>query len=172
MMSKKAIVPFGDPILRKNAKPVTKFDQYLYELLDNLVDTLYAVEGRAGLAAPQIGVGQRVIVMDDGNGKIELINPEILERAGEQTGPEACLSFPGFTGIVKRARFIKIKTMTRAGTETVIDGEEFLARLIQHEMDHLDGVLYIDHIQDGELYEDRTGQKVDLQKILRLSGKK
>jgi peptide deformylase len=168
----KVIVPFGDPLLRMNAEPEIKFSKELSKLIDDLTVTLYAAEGRAGLAAPQISVSKRVIVMDDGKGKIELINPEILEMQGEQTGPEACLSLPGYTGIVKRANYIKIKSMTRKKEEIFIEGEGFLARLIQHEMDHLDGVLYIDHIKDNQLYDNQSGQQVNLQEILRLSGHK
>lgn len=168
-MPEKAILPFGDPILRKQAQPVVRFDDELDELLADMTGTLYAGEGRAGLAAPQIGVLKRVVVMDCGEGLIELINPEILQLRGEQIGQEACLSFPGHTGIVKRAHYVKIKTQTRNGREILIDGEGFLARCIQHELDHLDGILYIDHIQDNQLYNDQTRQKVNLQEILRSS---
>lgn len=168
----KVIIPFGDPLLRKKVKPVIQFDEELYQLLDDLTNTLYAAEGRAGLAAPQISVLKRVIVMDCGDGKIELINPEILETMGEQIGPEACLSFPGYTGIVKRANYVKIKSMTRNQEEVLMEGEGFLARCMQHEIDHLNGVLYIDHIKDNELYDDQTRQKINLQEVLRLSRKK
>jgi peptide deformylase len=171
-MSEKKILPFGDPILRKKARPIVRFDQELSKLLGDLANTLYAAEGRAGLAAPQIGVSKRVIVMDCGDGLIELINPKILETRGEQTGSEACLSFPGYSGVVKRANYVKIKTLTRNGEELLIEGEEFLARCIQHEMDHLDGILYIDHIQNNELYDDQTGEKANLQEALRRSKQK
>lgn len=165
------ILPFGHPILREKAKPIRKFDQELHQLLNEMTAMLYAQEGRAGLAAPQIGVSQRIVVMDCGDGAIELINPEILEIDGEQIGPEACLSFPGYTGIVKRADYIRIKTMTRHGEEVEMEGEDFLARCIQHEMDHLDGILYIDHVLEGELYEDQTGRRADLEEALRISNK-
>jgi len=168
-MIQQTILPFGDPILRKKSKPVVKFDQELAELLDAMANTLYAAEGRAGLAAPQIDVLERVIVLDCGSGKIELINPKILETKGEQTGPEACLSFPGFTGIVKRANFVRVKSMTRTGEEVTFAVESFLARCFQHEIDHLEGILYIDHIKDNELYDDQTRQKVNLKELLRLS---
>lgn len=172
MKMEKAIIPFGDHLLRKRSKPVSKFDEELSGLLDDLTNILYAAEGRAGLAAPQIGVLKRVIVMDCGSGKIELINPEILETSGEQMGPEACLSFPGYTGIVKRANYVKVKSQTRNQAEVLLEGEGFLARCFQHEIDHLNGVLYIDHIQDDELYDDHTRQQVNLREMLRLSGKK
>ncbi|HEX2953219.1 MAG TPA: peptide deformylase [Bacillota bacterium] len=168
----KTILPFGHPILRKQAEPIVKFNRDLHRLLDDMTAILYAKEGRAGLAAPQIGVSLRVIVMDCGEGKIELINPVILENEGEQVGPEACLSFLGYTGVVKRANYVKVKNMTRNGHEVILEGEEFLARCIQHEMDHLDGVLFIDHIEDGQLYDDLSGKKVDLDEALRLSKKR
>lgn len=163
------IVPFGDPILRKKAKRVTEFNAKLLKLLDDMSDTLYAEEGRAGLAAPQIGILKRVIVMDCGDGLIELINPEIIQMSGEQIGPEACLSFPEHTGIVKRAQHVRITTMNRAGETITLEGEDYLARCIQHEIDHLDGILYIDHIKGNELYHDRTKKKVPLLDVLHLS---
>jgi peptide deformylase len=168
-MAIKTIVPFGDPVLRKISKPVTQFDAKLYKLLDDMADTLYAEEGRAGLAAPQVNVLKRVIVIDCGEGLIELINPEILEMRGEQTGTEACLSFPGYSGTVRRAKFIKIKTRTRKGQEVFLEGEDLLAKCIQHEIDHLNGILYIDHIPDDSLCQDETNQKVNLADILHLS---
>lgn len=168
-MSEKKILPFGDPTLRRKAQPITEFDHELKRLLMDMTDTLYAAEGRAGLAAPQIGVLKRVVVMDCGKGLIQLINPEILERRGEQTGLEACLSFPGHTGIVKRADFVKVKTMTGTGRDLVFEGTGFLARCIQHELDHLDGILYVDHIQDNQLYNDHTRRRVDLREVLRIS---
>jgi peptide deformylase len=167
----KTIISFGDSLLRQKAKSVTQFDKKLFQLLDCLAETLYAAKG-AGLAAPQIGVLQKVIIMDCGKGKIELINPEILEMRGEQIGPEGCLSFPGYTGIVKRANYVKISTITRKQEKIIIEGEGLLARCIQHEIDHLNGVLFIDHIQDNELYNDQTQEKVPLQADMRLSKKK
>ncbi|OXL84287.1 peptide deformylase [Paenibacillus sp. SSG-1] len=168
-MPEKEILPFGDPILRKKAKPVTEITPRIHKLLDDMADTLYAEEGRAGLAAPQIGILRRVIVMDCGDGLIELINPVMLEQAGEQTGPEACLSYPGYTGIVKRAKYVKIRTLTREGKTIVMEAEDYLARCIQHEMDHLDGILYIDHIQNGELFVNRTERRADLMAALKLT---
>jgi peptide deformylase len=167
----KTILPFGHPVLRKQADPIVKFDQDLHRLLNDMTATLYAKEGRAGLAAPQIGVSLRVVVMDCGEGKIELINPVILESKGEQVDAEACLSLPGYTGVVRRANYVKVKSMTRDGREVIMEGEEFLARCMQHEMDHLDGILYIDHVEDGQLYEDQSGKKADLEEVLRISGK-
>lgn len=165
----KMIVPFGDPILRKRAKPVESITPKIIKLLDEMTATLYASDGRAGLAAPQVGILRRVIVMDCGEGLIELINPEITHLSGEQVGSEACLSYPGYAGIVKRAQVVEVKTLTRSGEELVIRGEGFLARCIQHEVDHLNGILFIDHIKDGLFYNETTKEKADLLKVCRLS---
>ena len=165
----KMILPFGDPILRKIAKPVESITPKIIELLDEMTATLYASEGRAGLAAPQVGILRGVIVMDCGEGLIELINPEIMHLSGEQVGAEACLSYPGYAGIVKRAQAVKVRTLTRSGDEAVIEGEGFLARCIQHEIDHLNGVLFIDHVKDGLFYNETTKKKVNLLEICKLS---
>ena len=170
-MAVKTILPFGDPILRKTAKPVTEFNDRLGKLLDDMTETLYAKEGRAGLAAPQVGFLKRVIVMDCGDGLIELINPEILELDGEQIGPEACLSFPGYSGIVKRAQYVKIQSANRAGETFTLEGEGFLARCIQHEIDHLNGVLFVDRIDGDKLYHDQTKRKVNLMDVWQLTKK-
>ncbi len=122
-----------------------KITPNIHKLLDDMADTMYDAEG-VGLAAPQIGILKRVIVMDvgDEHGLIELINPEIIEKDGEQFGPEGCLSIPGLRGDVRRAERVKVKGLNRNGEEIVIEGRELLARCIQHEVDHLDGILYTD----------------------------
>lgn len=168
-MSVKKILPFGDAILRKRAKPVVQITPKIVKLLNDMTDTLYAKEGRAALAAPQVGILRRVIVIDGEDGLIELINPEILEMSGEQIGPEACLSFPGYTGIVKRAKYVKIKTLNRDGETRSLEADNHLARCIQHEIDHLNGVLFIDHIQGNALYDDQSQQSVNLLDVIRLS---
>ncbi|MEK8131949.1 peptide deformylase [Paenibacillus filicis] len=145
-MAIKMIVMDPDPVLREKSKPVPKITPNILKLLDNMVDTMYDAEG-VGLAAPQIGILKRVIVMDCGEehgGLIELINPEIIELEGEQLGAEGCLSIPGLRGDVKRAARAKVKGLNRDGVEVVIEGTELLARCIQHEVDHLDGILYTD----------------------------
>jgi peptide deformylase len=169
-MAERKIVPFGESVLRKIAKDVVRFDERTWKLLDDMIDTLNADDGRAGLAAPQVGALRRLIVMksEDG-GIIELINPEILEMSGEQTGPEACLSFPGYTGIVKRAYYVKLKTLDRSGRVYILEGEDYLARCMQHEIDHLNGILFIDHVQENELYQERTKKAVRLLDVIRLS---
>lgn len=165
----KMILPFGDPFLRKVAKPVDGITPKITKLLDNMRATLYAAEGRAGLAAPQVGILRRVVVMDCGDGLIEMINPEIIEQSGEQVGAEGCLSLPGHTGIVKRAQTVKVRARNRDGEEIVIDGEGFLARCMQHEIDHLNGILYIDHIVDGMFYNEATNERARLLDVIRVS---
>ncbi|WP_159887068.1 peptide deformylase [Paenibacillus puerhi] len=145
-MAIKIIVKDPDPVLREKSKPVPKITRNIWKLLDDMVDTMYDAEG-VGLAAPQIGILKRVIVMDCGDehgGLIELINPEIIELEGEQLGAEGCLSIPGLRGDVKRAARAKVKGLNRDGEEIIIEGTELLARCIQHEVDHLDGILYTD----------------------------
>ncbi|GKU76540.1 peptide deformylase [Paenibacillus sp. L3-i20] len=171
-MTAKMIVAFGDPILRKIAKPVESITPKIIKLLDDLTDTLYADEGRSGLAAPQVGILRRVIVMDCGEGLVELINPEIIYKSGEQIGPEGCLSYPGHAGIVSRAQSVRVKTITRSGAETIIAADGFLARCIQHEVDHLNGILYIDHIKDGLFYNEWTNVRANLLAVTKLSHSK
>jgi peptide deformylase len=169
-MSVKQILPFGDPILRKKAKPVEAITPKIIKLLDDMGETLYATEGRAGLAAPQVGILRRVIVMDCGDGLIELINPEIIAAAGEQEGPEACLSFPGYAGIVKRAQRVAVRSLNRRGETFTLEGEGILARCIQHETDHLNGVLFIDRVQGDCLYHEETRQRIPLLDVRKLAG--
>ncbi|EHB65914.1 MULTISPECIES: peptide deformylase [Paenibacillus] len=168
-MAVKPIVPFGDPILRKTARPVEAVNERTLKILDDLVETLYDEEGRAGLAAPQIGILRRLLVMDCGEGLIELINPEIVEMDGEQTGPEACLSYPGYYGYVKRADHVKVKTLNRQGETVILEGEGYLARCMQHEIDHLNGILFVDHVQDGWLYHEETNRRIELLPVIRLT---
>lgn len=168
-MAVKPIVPFGDPILRKTARPVEAVNERTLKILDDLVETLYDEEGRAGLAAPQIGILRRLLVMDCGEGLIELINPEIVEMDGEQTGPEACLSYPGYYGYVKRADHVKVKTLNRQGETVILAGEGYLARCMQHEIDHLNGILFVDHVQEGWLYHEETNRRIELLPVIRLT---
>jgi peptide deformylase len=169
-MAVKQILPFGDPVLRKKAKPVEAVTAKIVKLLDDMAETLYAAEGRAGLAAPQVGILRRVVVMDCGDGLIELINPEIVERSGEQTGAEACLSYPGYFGVVQRANRVQVRSLNRSGETFLLEGEGFLARCLQHEIDHLDGVLFIDHVQEPWLYNEETKQKAPLWDVIKLAG--
>lgn len=160
-MTVRKIVLIGDPILRAKCQPVASISSSVLKLLDDLKDTLYAEPGRAGLAAPQIGIAKRVAVLDCGEGLIELINPELVETSGHQIGHEACLSIPNITGKVKRARKVKVKTLTRTGEKVIFEYQDYTAVCIQHEVDHLDGKLFIDHVRDGDLFHDVTGEKLN-----------
>lgn len=142
-MALRNIVTVGDNVLNKVCRPVTKFDKRLHMLLDDMADTLENAQG-AGLAAPQVGVLRRVVLVDvgDENGYLELINPEIVETSGEQTGLEGCLSVPGKWGIVTRPAYVKIKAQDRYGEWFEAEGEEIVARCFCHECAHLDGQLY------------------------------
>ncbi|WP_020615365.1 peptide deformylase [Paenibacillus daejeonensis] len=145
-MAIRFIVKDPDPVLREQAKTVTKFNSNLHKLLDDMADTMYHAEG-VGLAAPQIGIQKRVIIVDTGEedgGLIEMVNPEIMEREGEQMGPEGCLSIPGLNGDVKRSLRVKLRGQDRHGNPMTIDAKEFQARAFQHEVDHLNGVLFTD----------------------------
>ena len=136
----------GDPVLRSKAKEVVELNAQVIDLLDNMAETMYKAPG-AGLAAPQVGVLQRIIVVDvnDENGLIELINPEIIQTSEEQTVlEEGCLSIPGAAYNVIRSRQVKVKGLDRKGRAITIEAEGYLARALQHEIDHLDGVLIID----------------------------
>lgn len=168
-MAVREILPFGDPILRKTAKPVEELNDRVLKILDDLTDTLYAEEGRAGLAAPQIGYLRRLAVLDCGEGLIELINPEIIEMEGEQTGTEACLSFPGYYGVVKRAQKVKVKSLNRQGETVILEGEGYAARCMQHEIDHLNGILFVDRVRDRWLVHEQTNEKIEVLDVLRLT---
>lgn len=137
------IVELGDEILKEKAKAVPKITPNILKLLDNMADTMYSAKG-VGLAAPQIGVSKRVIVVDVGEGLIELVNPEILSCEGQETDSEGCLSIPGIVGDVTRAATIEVKGLDRRGKECVFTAKGFLARALQHEIDHLEGILFID----------------------------
>lgn len=134
-----------DEILTKACKEVKKFDEKLGILLDDMYETM-SLENGVGLAAPQVGILRRVVVIDIGEGKIELINPRIIATDGEQTGTEGCLSFPGIWGEVTRPYYVKARAFDRYGNEFEIEGEELLARAICHECDHLDGVVFKSHV--------------------------
>lgn len=140
------IVTKEDKLLRKICKPVPEITPNVKKLLDNMLETMYNSNG-VGLAAPQVGILKRLVVVDigeEGPGPLKLINPEILERSGVQNGPEGCLSCPGMWGDVKRSKYVKVKALNPEGEEIIIEGEDFLARALQHEIDHLDGILFLD----------------------------
>ena len=135
----------GDEILYKKCKAVVKFDEKLHILLDDMYETMQSRDG-VGLAAPQVGILKRAVVIDVGDGKIELINPEIVEESGEQTGSEGCLNVPGVFGEVTRPNVVTVKAQDRDGKWFKITGKELLARAFCHEIEHLDGKLFLDRV--------------------------
>ena len=141
-MALRTIRTDDDPCLYKICKPVEKFDGRLAQLIDDLFETMYAADG-AGLAAPQVGILRRVVVVDAGEGRIELVNPLVLLSDGCQGGYEGCLSFPGQSGYVERADHVIVEGYDRNGEKHTYETTGFYARAIQHELDHLDGVVYL-----------------------------
>jgi len=151
-MAKRKIITIGDAKLRKESKPVTKFNHRLQVLLDDMVDTMRENNG-AGLAAPQVGILKRCCVVEVEDQVYQLVNPEIIAREGEQEGAEGCLSIPGRMGYVKRPQKVTVRAQNGKGETFEITGEDLLARAFCHEIDHLNGVLYID-IMDHEIFAD------------------
>jgi peptide deformylase len=145
------VVKYGDPVLETKAEPITEFDTpELHKLVEDMFDTMYAAKG-IGLAAPQIGLSKQLTVIDvsageEGGEKLVLINPQIVEKAGSQLGEEGCLSIPGFREDVKRAMKVKVKAKNAKGEDIEHDAEELLSRCMQHEIDHLHGVLFLSHL--------------------------
>lgn len=148
-MALRQIVKFGEDILRKKSRPVTNFDERLWTLLDDMAETMRSKDG-AGLAAVQVGVLRRAVVIDvhDEHGLIELINPEIISEEGTQTGGEGCLSAPNVWEEVQRPNIVTVKAQDRNGREFTLTGSALLARAFCHEIDHLDGILFIDHVKN------------------------
>lgn len=146
-MALRNILKDHDPTLRKISRKVEKFDHRINTLLDDMVETMYNADG-IGLAAPQVGVLKRVIVIDIGDGIIEIINPVIIDQRGEEIDSEGCLSIPGISGEVKRPQYVKVKGLDRMGQVVEIEGEDLLARALCHEIDHLDGILFTDKVID------------------------
>ena len=140
----------GDPVLTKVSRPVDKMTPRNPELIMDMLDTMYDAMG-VGLAAPQVGILKRIVVIDVGEGPIVLINPEILETSGEQTGDEGCLSVPGMAGQVTRPNYVKVKALDIDMNEVEYEGEGLLARAFCHEIDHLDGHMYTELVE-GELH--------------------
>lgn len=157
-MAKRKVLKYGDERLRKVAKPVTEFDEDLRELLDDMRDTMYANDGM-GLAATQVGVLRRVVIMDLGGSFFELINPEIIASEGEQEEEEGCLSVPNFSDLVKRPEKVTVKAKDRYGYDIEITGEKTFARCACHEIDHLNGILYVDKSKNRQKYFEKYGKK-------------
>ncbi len=151
-MAIRNIREIGDPILNKVCKEVTEITPRTKFLIDDMIETMYAADG-VGLAAPQVGVLKRIVVIDTtGEDLLILINPEIVETDGEQEGYEGCLSVPGKTGIVKRPNHVKVKALNEKMEPIEVEGEELLARALCHELEHLDGHLYVERVE-GELLD-------------------
>ena len=140
-MGLRKILTDKEPALHKVCRPVEKFDWRLHKLLNDMIDTLVD-SGGVGLAAPQVGILRRVVVVDTGDSILELVNPTLVATDGEQEGPEGCLSVPGKYGLVKRPYYAKVKAQDRFGDWFEAEGEELIARCFCHELDHLDGVIY------------------------------
>ena len=145
-MAIRNIVKLGDPVLRKTARSVLEFNSRIATLVEDMLETMYAAEG-VGLAGPQVGVLKRVCVVDIGDGPIELINPVILEKKGEQQESEGCLSLPGRYDVTSRPMWVKVRAQDRFGKTITVTGEGLLARAFCHEIDHLDGILFIDRLE-------------------------
>lgn len=150
-MAIRKIRELGDDVLTKTCKPVPKMTLRTKILIGDMLDTMYHAAG-VGLAASQVGVLKRIVTIDVGEGPIVLINPEITETSGEQTGEEGCLSVPGKAGIVTRPNYVRVRGLNEEMEEIEVEGEELLARALCHELDHLDGKVYVDLAEDG-LYD-------------------
>ena len=141
----------GDPVLAKVCKEIKEVTPRIQDLIDDMIETMYEANG-VGLAAPQVGILKRIVVIDIGDGPLCMINPEIVEASGEQTGDEGCLSLPGKAGQVTRPNFVKARFFDEEMNECEIEGTELLARCICHELDHLDGHMYTEKVE-GQLHD-------------------
>ena len=144
-MAIRNILTEGDELLAKKCRPIEKIDERILTLLDDMAETMYKNDG-VGLAAPQVGMLKRAVVIDVGEGLIELINPEIIKEEGEQREAEGCLSIPGISGYTIRPEKVTVKALDRSGKEIVLEGEGLLARAFCHEIDHLDGILFRERV--------------------------
>ena len=151
-MGLRKILTDQEPALHKVCKSVVSFDNKLHKLLDDMAETMADANG-VGLAAPQVGILRRVVVVDTGDGVLELVNPSLVETDGEQVGPEGCLSVPGKYGLVKRPYIAKVRAQDRYGEWFEVEGEELIARCFCHELDHLDGIVYTE-VMDRLLTEE------------------
>ena len=156
-MGIRKIMTVKEPCLHKVCRPVEKFDGTLHKLLDDMKETLLDANG-VGLAAPQVGILRRVVVVDTGEEMLELVNPELLETSGEQEGAEGCLSVPGKYGLVKRPMVAKVRAQDRDGNWFEVEGEELIARCFCHEIDHLDGIVYTEVMERFLTEEELNGE--------------
>ena len=161
-MAIRQVREIGDDILEKQSKEVTKMTLRTKILIGDMLETMYEKNG-VGLAAPQVGVLKKIVVIDVGDGPVVLINPEIMETSGEQTGEEGCLSVPGKWGIVTRPNHVKVRALNQEMEPFELEGEELLARAICHEVDHLYGRLYVDKVEDGlhDVGEESTSEETE-----------
>ena len=157
-MGLRKILTDKDPALHKVCRPVEKFDGRLHKLLDDMAETLEQANG-VGLAAPQVGILRRVVLVDTGEEILELINPTLLETSGEQIGAEGCLSVPGKYGLVKRPNYAKVRAQDRYGNWYEAEGEELIARCFCHELDHLDGIVYTEVMERFLTEEELAGDE-------------
>ena len=156
-MGLRKILTVKEPSLHKMCRPVEQFDGKLHKLLDDMKETLLDAGG-VGLAAPQVGILRRVVVVDTGEEILELVNPELLETSGEQVGAEGCLSVPGKYGLVKRPMVAKVRAQDRNGDYSEAEGEELIARCFCHEIDHLDGIVYTEVMERYLTEEELNGE--------------
>lgn len=156
-MGIRKIMTVKEPCLHKVCRPVEKFDGKLHKLLDDMKETLLDANGM-GLAAPQVGILRRVVVVDTGEEMLELVNPDLLETSGEQEGAEGCLSVPGKYGLVKRPMVAKVRAQDRDGNWFEVEGEELIARCFCHEIDHLDGIVYTEIMERFLTEEELNGE--------------
>lgn len=156
-MGLRKILTYKDPALHKVCRPVEKFDWRLHKLLNDMTETLLQADG-VGLAAPQVGILRRVVIVDTGEEMLELVNPELVETSGEQCGAEGCLSVPGKYGLVKRPNYAKVRAQDRNGEWFETEGEALIARCFCHELDHLDGIVYTE-VMERFLTEEELEQE-------------
>lgn len=150
-MALRQIRIMGDKVLEKKCREVTEVTPRIRELIQDMLETMYDADG-VGLAAPQVGILRRIVVIDVGEGPLVMINPVILETSGSQTGSEGCLSLPGQAGMVTRPNYVKVRAMNENMEEYEAEGTEMLARAICHECDHLDGIMYVSKVE-GKLFD-------------------
>lgn len=151
-MARYKVVLNGDPVLRKISRPVKEVNDNIRKLLANMAETMYHEKG-VGLAAPQVGINKRVIVVDVGDGLYKLVNPEIISSSGIQDGPEGCLSVPNIVGNVKRSEHVQVKALNENGENILLEASGFKARAFQHEIDHLNGIIFTDKATELERTE-------------------
>lgn len=171
-MSRLKVITFGNPTLRQTAKPVTVFHKKLHSLIDSIAKTLHNCDNGAALAANQIGVLKKISVVDYQGEYLELINPEIIYSEGEQIEEEGCLSFPGYTGLVKRYKLVRVKYLDRNGNENIIERTGKLAKCFQHELDHLNGILFIDRMLEDFLTSTDSDKRISLQSVIDIANGK